>query len=87
MNLKYNAGLFLIGTVVVIWVSSAEVTQVSFVVFSNKFVYFFFFFGICKFLLQILGCIVAKISTFIYVFFNYLDELFYVNLHPIVQNC
>ncbi|KMT18975.1 hypothetical protein BVRB_2g030730 [Beta vulgaris subsp. vulgaris] len=27
MNLKYNAGLFLIGTVVVIWVSSAEVTQ------------------------------------------------------------
>lgn len=27
MNIKYNAGLFLIGTVVIIWVSSAEVTQ------------------------------------------------------------
>ncbi|XP_057522820.1 uncharacterized vacuolar membrane protein YML018C-like isoform X2 [Amaranthus tricolor] len=27
MNWKYNTGLFLIGTVVVIWVSSAEVTQ------------------------------------------------------------
>jgi len=30
MNWRYKAGLFLIGTVVVIWVSSAEVTQVSF---------------------------------------------------------
>jgi hypothetical protein len=29
MSWKYKAGLFLIGTVVVIWVTSAEVTQVS----------------------------------------------------------
>lgn len=30
MSWKYKAGLFLIGTVVVIWVTSAEVTQVRF---------------------------------------------------------
>jgi hypothetical protein len=29
MNWKYNAGLLLIAAVVVIWVTSAEVTQVS----------------------------------------------------------
>lgn len=39
MSWKYKAGLFLIGAVVVIWVTSAEVTQVRFLFSILIFVY------------------------------------------------
>lgn len=38
MGLKYNAGLLLIATVVVIWVTSAEVTQSIFTAYKHPFV-------------------------------------------------
>lgn len=38
MGWRYKAGLFLIGTVVIIWVTSAEVTQVC-VCFVSCFVF------------------------------------------------
>lgn len=37
MGLRYKAGLFLIGTVVVIWVTSAEVTQDIFADYKQPF--------------------------------------------------
>lgn len=43
MSWRYRAGLFLIGAVVIIWVSSAEVTQVRFSSNVSLFLYVFFF--------------------------------------------
>ena len=40
MGWRYKAGLFLIGTVVVIWVTSAEVTQVHTSIDSRSLILF-----------------------------------------------
>jgi hypothetical protein len=46
MGWRYKAGLFLIAAVVIIWVTSAEVTQVILTLFFSHIFPFFFLLGI-----------------------------------------
>ena len=55
MGWRYKAGLALIGTVVVIWVTSAEVTQVVSLSSGSKFQDFQFYFISWSFLLNVLN--------------------------------